>query len=123
MVSRARGVHIIGDLHDCQLNRFALNEGDFDIFKLELKSRISESGLVQLGAVFHYFGPSAVTGVVCLSTSHLSFHTWPESGYVSFDLFTCLNAETVPQRVKLLVDWFVEKVFISQSPQLRNISR
>lgn len=30
-----------------------------------------------------------VTGVVVLSTSHASIHTWPLHGRVSFDLYSC----------------------------------
>ena len=38
---------------------------------------------------FHKFAPHGVTGVVLLSTSHISVHTWPEYGYAAFDVFSC----------------------------------
>ncbi|WP_037035635.1 adenosylmethionine decarboxylase [Rahnella sp. WP5] len=34
-------------------------------------------------------GGEGVTGVFLLSESHLSFHTYPETGYISIDLYTC----------------------------------
>ncbi|MBM3470548.1 MAG: adenosylmethionine decarboxylase [Armatimonadetes bacterium] len=40
---------------------------------------------------FHRFNPNGVSGVVVISESHLSVHTWPEYGYVALDIFTCGN--------------------------------
>ncbi|MGH3729896.1 MAG: adenosylmethionine decarboxylase, partial [Micromonosporaceae bacterium] len=33
--------------------------------------------------------PQGVTAVVLLAESHMSIHTWPESGYAAVDVFTC----------------------------------
>lgn len=41
---------------------------------------------------FHRFDPNGVSGVVVISESHLSVHTWPEYGYVALDIFTCGKA-------------------------------
>ena len=30
-----------------------------------------------------------VSGVVVISESHLSIHTWPELGYAAIDIYTC----------------------------------
>lgn len=38
---------------------------------------------------FHKFSPQGVSGVVIISESHLSIHTWPELGYAAVDVFTC----------------------------------
>ncbi len=37
----------------------------------------------------HEFPPHGVSGVVVISESHLSVHTWPEAGYVALDIYTC----------------------------------
>ena len=37
----------------------------------------------------HKFLPHGVTGVVLLSESHITFHTWPEFKYLALDIFTC----------------------------------
>jgi len=40
--------------------------------------------------IWHVFGgPAGVTGVVALSESHLACHSYPESGYLSLNLYTC----------------------------------
>lgn len=38
---------------------------------------------------FHKFSPQGVSGVVVISESHLTIHTWPELGYAAVDVFTC----------------------------------
>ncbi|MFU8806707.1 MAG: adenosylmethionine decarboxylase, partial [Bradymonadaceae bacterium] len=38
---------------------------------------------------FHHFNPHGVSGVVVISESHLTIHTWPEYGYAAVDVFTC----------------------------------
>jgi S-adenosylmethionine decarboxylase len=41
-------------------------------------------------AAFHTFpGAGGVTGFVMLAESHLSCHTFPESGFAAFDLYCC----------------------------------
>ncbi|HEV2438867.1 MAG TPA: adenosylmethionine decarboxylase [bacterium] len=52
--------------------------------------RAAEEADVQIWAIsFHRFRPMGVSGVVVISESHLSVHTWPEVGYVALDIFTC----------------------------------
>lgn len=38
---------------------------------------------------FSKFPPSGVSGVVVISESHISTHTWPEFGYGALDFYTC----------------------------------
>jgi len=38
---------------------------------------------------FHRFQPHGVSGVVVIAESHLSIHTWPETGYAAMDFYTC----------------------------------
>jgi len=38
---------------------------------------------------FSKFPPSGVSGVVVISESHISTHTWPEVGYAALDIYTC----------------------------------
>jgi S-adenosylmethionine decarboxylase len=48
---------------------------------------ISRFGLTKVGEVYHNFLGGGYTGVVCLTESHLSIHTWPEQNYLTFDVF------------------------------------
>ncbi len=60
--------------------------------------RAAEAAGVQVWSIsFHRFNPNGVSGVVVISESHLSVHTWPEYGYVALDIFTC-GGEAKPQK-------------------------
>lgn len=43
------------------------------------------------GVSVHRFPPNGVSGVVVISESHLSVHTWPEARYAALDIYTCGN--------------------------------
>lgn len=38
---------------------------------------------------FYQYKPFGVTGIILIAESHFSIHTWPEDGYVTFDILTC----------------------------------
>lgn len=39
--------------------------------------------------IIHQFDPYGLTGIILLSESHISIHTWPELGQATLDVFTC----------------------------------
>lgn len=49
------------------------------------------SGFTVIDDLVHKFvlGGEGVTGLFLLSESHLSYHTYPESSYISIDVYTC----------------------------------
>ena len=48
-------------------------------------------------AVWHVFpGQGGITGVLLLSESHLSCHTFPEHGFAAFNLYSCRPAQEWP---------------------------
>ena len=40
---------------------------------------------------FHEFSPYGLTGVLVITESHISIHTWPEYGYAAIDVFSCCD--------------------------------
>jgi S-adenosylmethionine decarboxylase len=52
-----------------------------------VEEQIARAGLTSVGAVHHAFPNAGFTSVICLTESHLSIHTWPEYGRVTFDVF------------------------------------
>lgn len=47
------------------------------------------SGATVWSVSFSKFPPSGVSGVVVISESHISTHTWPEYAYGALDFYTC----------------------------------
>ncbi len=47
------------------------------------------AGATICGVSFNKFLPNGVSGVIVISESHISTHTWPEFGYGALDIYTC----------------------------------
>ena len=52
---------------------------------------------------FNKFPPMGVSGVVVISESHLTIHTWPERGEAAVDLFTCGDTARAHDAVTALI--------------------
>ncbi|ASK62996.1 S-adenosylmethionine decarboxylase proenzyme [Virgibacillus phasianinus] len=79
------GRHVIAELWECNINK--LND-------MGLIERIFVDAALKAGAeirevAFHKFAPHGVSGVVIISESHLTIHSFPEHGYASIDVYTC----------------------------------
>ncbi|KAB7705648.1 adenosylmethionine decarboxylase [Bacillus aerolatus] len=88
----SKGQHLIIDAFECQSG--ILN--DAEQLKEMLTKAIDLLGMEILSVHFHSFSPQGVTGVIGISTSHFSIHTWPEHGYAALDLYTCGNQDIWP---------------------------
>lgn len=54
-----------------------------------LRQAVSQGGGTIVKSVFHNFSPYGVSGVVVITESHVTIHTWPEHGYAAVDIFSC----------------------------------
>lgn len=77
------GTHIIATLSSEDKNNLA----EYSSFRILVEGLIRDHSLQKLGEVYHNFSPVGYTGVVCLSESHLSVHTWPEHGRINVDIY------------------------------------
>ena len=63
---------------------------DEDGISAIMKNAACSVGATVLNEHWHHFGEGCgVTGVLLLSESHMSIHTWPEHGYAAIDVFMC----------------------------------
>ncbi|MBK4715437.1 MULTISPECIES: adenosylmethionine decarboxylase [Tenebrionibacter/Tenebrionicola group] len=67
---------------------FLINEHRLQVYFQKI---LSKTRFKVIGSLSHKFasGGEGVTGIFLLSESHLSYHTYPESNYLSIDLYTC----------------------------------
>ncbi len=65
---------------------------DPDYVRESLLAACHKGGFSVIKIGTHAFSPCGVTGMVLLSESHMSIHTWPEHGYAAVDIFTCGGA-------------------------------
>lgn len=86
----ASGQHLLADLHG--VAPALLQDGA--ALEALLRQAAQLAGAHILFSHLHSFGPQAgVTGVVLLAESHISIHTWPESGFAALDIFMCGAAQ------------------------------
>lgn len=50
---------------------------------------LERAGATILHALTHVFPGAGLTSVLILSESHAALHTWPETGTVHIDIFSC----------------------------------
>lgn len=84
------GRHLLVDLEldDCCVK---LNDPVF--LETMLEDAADHIGAQVIDTLFHQFSPQGVSGVVVIAESHISIHTWPESGTAALDIFTCGNID------------------------------
>jgi S-adenosylmethionine decarboxylase len=88
-----------------------------DMYQVEKLDQLEwiETGLINAAKIakanilhshMHHFGhEQGVSGVIVLSESHISVHSWPEKKYMAIDVFMCGN--TSPHKaIEYLVDYF-----------------
>ena len=87
-----RSLHILADFYGCGGDPAYLTA------KGKTKARtlgmVRRSGFKIVASRFHKFsetsaGEGGITGVIIVSESHLTIHTWPERGFVNVDVFFC----------------------------------
>jgi len=114
------GTHIIGDLVQCDPDYLS------NLNMKEIKGKVSEIikkyNLTELGSYYHQFDNNSFTGIVALSESHVSIHTWPELGVVNMDVYTCnYNRDNTEATRKMFEE--VAELFGKSEMQKREILR
>jgi S-adenosylmethionine decarboxylase len=85
------GRHIIAEFWNCQNPNPVLGIEH----AVEHACTVARATLLDLNV--RRFYPQGFSGIALLAESHISFHAWPELGYVALDVFTCGEAD--PQRI------------------------
>jgi S-adenosylmethionine decarboxylase len=85
----------------------------------KIMNRIAERcGFTVVGRSFHQFEPHGTTGVLVLSESHFSAHTYPEHNMIYIDVFCCS-----PNFNPELTSMVIEKEFAALKGAWQVISR
>ncbi len=90
------GTHFLLDVEGAPFERL----DDIVLVEKALVDTARSMGSVVLGIHLHRLSPQGISGVVVISESHLTIHTWPERGEAAVDVFTCGD----PVRARAAVD-------------------
>jgi len=81
------GIHFIAELAGC--SRQILANLKPNLARRLISRQVKRYGFTELGRLYFRFRGGGLTGVISLRESHIAFHTWPEHGYVTLDVYTC----------------------------------
>jgi S-adenosylmethionine decarboxylase len=85
---RFAGTHLIVDLWG------AKGIDDLAFVEDTLRECVAAAEATLLHIHLHHFTPNdGISGVAVLAESHISIHSWPESGYAALDIFMCGEAK------------------------------
>lgn len=101
------GRHLLLELYGC--NTELLNQTDKIETILTDAARLVKATIIETS--FHHFSPYGVSGVVVISESHITIHTWPEYNYAAIDVFTCDNSMALDKIRKFLSVKFEAKKY------------
>ncbi|MGC8585387.1 MAG: adenosylmethionine decarboxylase [Thermoplasmata archaeon] len=98
----AVGIHVIADFYGVEENTLAYVETMKPIFE----ESVRYAKLTKISSDYYQFRPRGCSGIILLAESHISFHTWPEHGLVTLDIYTCGD----PNQAFVALDFF-QKTF------------
>ncbi len=81
----AVGLHIIADMYGVDPALLARVEKMKKVFE----GAVNFAKLSKISSDYYQFRPEGASGIVLIAESHLSFHTWPEYGLATVDIYTC----------------------------------
>ena len=105
-----KGKQFVIDAFECDANLL----DQTDLLKELLTKAIVDLDMEILSTTFHSVSPQGVTGVIMISTSHISIHTWPEYGYAALDLYTCEEKKLWPVLKELLVKMKATRAYVHE---------
>jgi|TARA_R100000482_G_scaffold122538_2_gene70452 S-adenosylmethionine decarboxylase proenzyme len=103
--------HQIIDFYGCDKDILS----NSDIVKSYFVKAAEMSHATIVSEKFHEFSPFGLTGVLVITESHISIHTWPEYGYVAIDVFSCCDKLDHKRLVDVLQTHFKAKKVNSKS--------
>ena len=107
------GNHLILEVYDVEFERLNTLEPLLEV----MTKGINRANMTILNIFSHTFTPQGLTILFALAESHVSLHSFPEEGCLSFDAYTCGTANPKIIVIELL------KYLNSDNYKLRHLYR
>ncbi len=98
----AVGFQILADLYGVDSEAISKVDSLYPV----IEDAVRAGNLTKISSDYYQFQPQGASGVVLLAESHLSFHTWPEHGLVTLDIYTCGD----PKGAETAFDYIVDQL-------------
>ena len=96
------GYQYIVELQNCNQNKI----DDIKTIEDSLRKIAIATNSDVLTSSFHKFSPQGATVILIVRNSHLSFHSWPEHGFASVDIFVCNGLIDIKNCTQILKEDF-----------------
>lgn len=94
------GQHAILDIYNVPFE--VANDLNYWLSVSKKAAEIAETTILNIAG--HQFEPQGVSGLILISESHISFHTFPEKEFVAFDFYTCGDEEKFNKAIEWIID-------------------
>lgn len=94
------GQHAILDIYGVPFG--IANDLDYWLSISKRAAEIAETNILSIQT--HRFEPQGVSGIILISESHISFHTFPEKNFVAFDFYSCGDYTKFEKAVEWIID-------------------
>lgn len=120
-----RSLHILADFHGCA-GPLELLTGKASV-RAKTLAMVRRAGFKIVASRFHKFsetsaGEGGITGVIIVSESHVSLHTWPERRFVNLDVFFCNYTRDNTRKARAVFREF-KKIYRPRRLRLREVWR
>lgn len=105
MGNKILGKHYLIDFYNCDNNVLSSVQ---NIEKI-MNTASLKGNLHVVQKYFKQFLPYGVSGIMVLSESHFTIHTWPEYQYASVDLYLCSDDNNIEELIDYLTISFCSK--------------
>ena len=103
------GTHLLIDLWG------ARRLDDPGLAETTLREAVAAVGATLLHVHVHRFSPNrGISGIAVLAESHITIHTWPETGYAALDIFVCGECDPYAAIPVFRRAWSPEQVRLSE---------
>lgn len=99
-----KSLHILGDFYDCRTDEKFFSR--INIVRKKITALVKRAGFTIVASRFHKFrsdpagNEGGITGVIIVSESHVTIHTWPERKFLNVDVFFCSYTTDNSKKVK-----------------------
>ena len=132
-----KSLHILADLYDCEGS--AIYFTTKATVRTKALAMIRRAGFGIVASRFHKFsgdlhgaarrrtagvvaGDDGITGVIIVSESHLTVHTWPERKFVNLDVFFCNYTRDNTRKARAVLGEF-KNIYRPKRVRIREVWR
>jgi S-adenosylmethionine decarboxylase proenzyme len=100
------GISLLLDLYDCQ----SLALSNDAVLEELVVSALQFGGFEAVDHLSHKFPNQGTTHIFILQQSHATLHTWPESNFVSVDVYSCGAPAAVRPALEIIRGYLTQKL-------------